>query len=296
MKEVKFFVLVLILSLSFAGCAADLVVSDLTVNWDNTNKKAVAEIANIGNWDAGEFLVYFNGDECPVSQNYRPQVSHSVPELAKGTSIILNSDFAPLAHPENNNLGNVYKITVLVDPKNMVKESSENNNEKSASVFKAESEFVFHVLTGNAGVSGYGSQGPAGDNLIFSIDLETGWTLFEDYTHVTFIASPNLPSSLEGTTIRLINGMGRYNFTTGNFSCLQFDVRVEDANGNVTIATHGFSGQTTAPLSVPVGSSPPFGIGLQLSLSQPFSIDLGGGLSGNVSIATAEFVSAADLP
>jgi len=30
-------------------------------------------------------------------------------------------------HPDNSNLANVYKITVLVDPKGMVKESNENN-------------------------------------------------------------------------------------------------------------------------------------------------------------------------
>jgi len=118
----------LILLFAFVGCKPDLTVKDLNVTWDAANKKAEAKIANIGNKAAGNFLVYFNGDENPESPNRRPQVSHIVPGLAKGASIILKADFAPLAHPDNNNLGNVYKITVLVDPKGMVKESNENNN------------------------------------------------------------------------------------------------------------------------------------------------------------------------
>jgi len=128
MKKLKFFSLMLILLFAFVGCKPDLTVKDLNVTWDAANKKAEAKIANIGNKAAGNFLVYFNGDENPESPNRRPQVSHIVPGLAKGASIILKADFAPLAHPDNNNLGNVYKITVLVDPKGMVKESNENNN------------------------------------------------------------------------------------------------------------------------------------------------------------------------
>ncbi|VAX32735.1 hypothetical protein MNBD_NITROSPIRAE02-1490, partial [hydrothermal vent metagenome] len=88
------------------------------------------EIANIGNKDAGTFMVYFNGDEDPESPNHRPQVRYNIPGLAKGAAITLDADFAPLAHPDNNYLRNVYKITVLVDPKGMVKESNENNNVK----------------------------------------------------------------------------------------------------------------------------------------------------------------------
>lgn len=60
-----------ILLLCISGCS-NLVVRNLNVNWDQTNKTARAEIANIGYRDAGNFLVYFNGDENPVSQNHRP--------------------------------------------------------------------------------------------------------------------------------------------------------------------------------------------------------------------------------
>lgn len=134
MKKIKFFAFMFIPLFVFVGCEADLTVKDGEVNWDATNKKAKAEIANIGNKDAGNFLVYFNGDEDPVSPNRRPQVSHDVPGLAKGESIILEADFAPLAHPDNDSLRNVYQITVIADPKEMVKEKNENNNVKELQI------------------------------------------------------------------------------------------------------------------------------------------------------------------
>jgi hypothetical protein len=130
MKRVKNFVFILVPLFALAGCMPDLVVKNLDVTWDAANKKAEAKIANIGNWDAGNFMVYFNGDEDPKSTNHIPQVRHNVPGLAKGASITLNANFAPLAHPDNNNLGNIYQITVFVDPKGMVKESNESNNTK----------------------------------------------------------------------------------------------------------------------------------------------------------------------
>lgn len=116
---------------ALTGCA-DLVVRDVNVTWDASNKRATAEIANTGNRDAGEFLVYFNGDEDPVSPNRRPQERFTVPYLAQGESVTLTADFAPLAHPDNNNLGNVYQISVLADPKGMVREWNEDNNIRSA--------------------------------------------------------------------------------------------------------------------------------------------------------------------
>lgn len=112
MKCIKYFSLVVFLLFASTGCAPDLVVKNLDVYWGGSSKKARAEIANIGNEDAGEFLVYFNGNENPVSPNRRPQVRHNVPGLAQGDLVVLDSNFAPLAHSDNNNLGNVYKITV----------------------------------------------------------------------------------------------------------------------------------------------------------------------------------------
>ncbi len=130
MKRMKVFAFIFIIAAALVGCAPDLVVKNLDVTWNAVEKKASAEIANIGNKDAGTFMVYFNGDEDPESPNHRPQVSYNIPGLAKGAAITLDADFAPLAHPDNDYLRNVYKITVLVDPKGMVKESNENNNVK----------------------------------------------------------------------------------------------------------------------------------------------------------------------
>jgi len=143
MKKAESFALALIFLFAFLGCAPDLVVKDLQLNWDpeplpplgsGVNKKAKAEIANIGNKDAGRFLVYFDGEEDPVSPTRRPQVSKDVPHLAKGDSIHLEADFAPLAHRDNNYLENVKKILVIADPKGMVKEKNENNNEREIPV------------------------------------------------------------------------------------------------------------------------------------------------------------------
>jgi hypothetical protein len=117
------------ISLGMVGCKPDLTVESLDITWDETEKSAMAEISNIGNADAGKFLVYFNPEEDPVSSNHRPQVSVPVPSLAKGVTITINADFEPLAHPDNDSLANVFKVVVIADPKNMVEESNEANNE-----------------------------------------------------------------------------------------------------------------------------------------------------------------------
>jgi len=134
MRSMGILSLVVMLLFVTGGCAPDLTVKKLKVTWDGTNRKAEAEIANIGTKDAGKFMVYFNGDENPVSANHRPQVRQEVQGLARGAFITLYADFARLAHPDNNNLGNVYKITVMVDPKGMVRESNEENNNKDAPI------------------------------------------------------------------------------------------------------------------------------------------------------------------
>lgn len=131
MKNVKIFVPMILLFI-VAACKPDLIVEN--VSWDNTAKTATAIVKNIGKADAGNFLVYFNGDENPVSQNYRPQVRQEVSSLAQGQSITLTAPFGPLARQENNFLRHVYQITVIADPKNMIIESNEGNNTKSIPV------------------------------------------------------------------------------------------------------------------------------------------------------------------
>ena len=68
-------------------------------------------------------MLYINGIEDPASSNHIPQVRFNVNEgLGAGEMKVLEGDFAPLAHPDNNNLGNIYAVTVYVDPKGMVAE------------------------------------------------------------------------------------------------------------------------------------------------------------------------------
>jgi hypothetical protein len=132
MSDLRLPVIVLGACALLAACAPDLAVQDVTVQWDATSKQALATVANVGNLEAGEFLVYFNGDEFPESQNRRPQVSKTVQSLAAGASATLQADFAPLAHSDNNFLGRVYQVRVIADPKDVVSESNEGNNEDSA--------------------------------------------------------------------------------------------------------------------------------------------------------------------
>lgn len=113
--------------LGLGGCAADLVILDRNVQWSGA-KSASATIKNQGGQDAGSFEVYFTAEECPNSNNRRPQQRIDVPGLAAGAQIALTADFQPLAHPDNANLGRVYSVSVRVDPKNKVPESNEFNN------------------------------------------------------------------------------------------------------------------------------------------------------------------------
>ncbi len=132
MKSPAFLTFMLLSVFALIGCKPDLVVDDLNVDWTGTTRTAEVTVRNAGTAGAGDFLVYINGDENPVSPNRRPQVRLSVPELDVGASIVLQADFAPLAHPDNHHLANVYQISVLVDPKGMVEESNEDNNTAQA--------------------------------------------------------------------------------------------------------------------------------------------------------------------
>ena len=114
---------------AFVGCGPNLTVRNATVTWNATTKVATAEVANIGNRPAGEFLVYFNGEENPMSSNHRPQVRLPVAGLAAGTAVVLTADFAPLAHPDNASLGNVHRISITADPKSQIAERREDDNE-----------------------------------------------------------------------------------------------------------------------------------------------------------------------
>ena len=75
-------------------------------------------------------MVYINLDEDPVSPNHRPQVRKQYENLEPGESEIISEDFSPLEHLDNLYLINVFQITVIADPKSLVDELNETNNEK----------------------------------------------------------------------------------------------------------------------------------------------------------------------
>lgn len=116
--------------LAGASCAGpDLRVTDQLVQWTDAQKRVVTRVENVGDANAGPFLVYVDGEEDPVSPNHRPQVRHAIAGLAVGDWVKLASDFAPLAHPDNLELASVHHVHTIVDPKGMVREVNEENNE-----------------------------------------------------------------------------------------------------------------------------------------------------------------------
>lgn len=130
MKKIESLSLIICVVFFLFGCAPDLSVRRLEVNWDNANKNVKADIENQGNKDAGSFRVHIKGVEDPESPTHKPEISRDVANLARHQVTTINADFAPLAHQDNDNLGNIHTIRVVVDPDNIVKESKENNNVK----------------------------------------------------------------------------------------------------------------------------------------------------------------------
>ncbi|UCE26067.1 MAG: hypothetical protein JSW52_06790 [Candidatus Coatesbacteria bacterium] len=105
-------------------------LGEADVVWDS-EEKVVKKVTvnNIGTADAGEFMVYINPEEDPVSPMDRPQLTEHLDGLSAGETVELGPfDFGPLATANNAYLANVKSISVLVDPKSMVDESNENNN------------------------------------------------------------------------------------------------------------------------------------------------------------------------
>ena len=281
MKKVKIFPLLLIVMFVLGGCAADLVVKNVNVIWDDANKKADAQIANEGNKDAGNFMVYFNGEEDPESANHRPQVSHNVLGLAKGEYIVLNADFAPLAHPDNYNLGNIYKIRVIADPKGMVRESKEDNNEKE--VFLSQGMACVDFESPPATGTQYGT--PAGNVsgdvvLVLPNGIEMAVYDFRwsggggTFNRARIALPPRLIGS--GQTINTNNINLEFDFTNTGFPVSRVEFEYLDMGGFENFSVNG------QPVPVYAGElsglpSPIAGINITVT-----SVNVPGGKSGRV--------------
>ena len=292
----------ILLSVLLTACAPDLIVRD--VHWDDTNKIGDAVIENIGNQNAGEFLVYFDAKENPESQNHRPQISLLVPNLPVGAPITLTADFQPSAHLDNNNLGNFHSITVRADPKNMIKESNENNNVMS-SLASDKANFICHVTSGGFGVRASDGSGMGNGLSAFDLTLtiintgsgNLGQLYINDFIATVFYPGSLTPAALVNEKVQLLNGRGSYDFNTGSFTNLTFDVLVTDATGNViSNATHIFSGSTSSPLTVPIGGASFTDVSVSFELADPFTIDMGNGFVGQFRLNTCPITSSEDIP
>jgi len=130
MKKVFFYALSLLTIMFLSSCkcpkcpdkCVDL-TGHVAVRWDMNSKLVNVTVVNLGTLHAGPFKVYVNADENPVSPSNQLQIIHNINGLDPGASFNLQvSDFAMLATDENNALGNVAGITVIIDPKGAVAE------------------------------------------------------------------------------------------------------------------------------------------------------------------------------
>ena len=303
-KNICYALSVVITVIFLAGCA-DLTVKNVT--WNDTLKQGHAVVKNIGSAAAThDFRVYFNADDT-ISQNHIPQISKTVSApFLPGQSISYDVDFMPLAHPDNNYLGNFHSITVVVDPKHEVKESNENNNVMNSGS-GATSTFACNIQSGGIGLSspggsaGGGTSGPSNSTVDFNITNTgpsgMGQIHFADFTLGTISPSQSWPSLTESETVQLLNGRGSYDFATGDFVSLVFDVLVTNSAGStVSSASHTFAGKTSVPLTVPVGSTSFAGVNVELHTEPTWTIEMGGVYLGDLRIAMCPLTTFTDSP
>lgn len=121
---------------TLSGCATpkpNLIARGVSVKWVGGLHYAEVYVANghahqVGGSDAGPFLVYVDGDETPISQNYRPQKAKELVGLAWQDTDLFWADFNGVSRQENLHLANVKSLTVHIDPKIQVDESREDDN------------------------------------------------------------------------------------------------------------------------------------------------------------------------
>ena len=126
--------LVLLLAISFlglAGCAANLVVQDPTI--DFSTQTVNVTVKNIGNKNAGQHLTYIEINEVDAADAIKPQsqFSANVSGIPVGSSWSSGSiPFNSFSSPRGLDLSTLTTANLVVraDAKNMVKESNEGDN------------------------------------------------------------------------------------------------------------------------------------------------------------------------
>jgi hypothetical protein len=123
-----------IVGLAFAGltgCAANLVVKDVAI--DFTGKTVKVTVKNVGNMNAGQHFTYveINAVGAPDSAKPQSQYSAKVDGIAAGATWDSGAvRFSSFSSPRGLDLTSLTAANVVVraDAKNMVKESSEDDN------------------------------------------------------------------------------------------------------------------------------------------------------------------------
>ncbi|MBV6457093.1 MAG: hypothetical protein HONBIEJF_00200 [Fimbriimonadaceae bacterium] len=106
----------------------NLICRGLDVHWVADKKIVLAYVSNPTPIATGPFMVFFTGEENPVSPMDRPQVRVNVPSLAPHTVKKIKANFTNLGTSQNAFLGNVTGMIVRVDAKNQVAETNETDN------------------------------------------------------------------------------------------------------------------------------------------------------------------------
>lgn len=118
-----------------SGCKPDLTAVKATVNWNNAEQSASITIKNRGMVAAAAFdLQVILEEQDPATG---PEIVHSITVngLAAGESLeFRNLSLRHLLRPENDCLGRVAEVVVLLDPVNAIQEWNEGNNRKAVKV------------------------------------------------------------------------------------------------------------------------------------------------------------------
>lgn len=61
----------------------DLQIESASVYWENSNQTVIAYIKNSSFFTANDFVVDFNANESPVSQNHHPQIRYYIKSLTQ---------------------------------------------------------------------------------------------------------------------------------------------------------------------------------------------------------------------
>lgn len=108
--------------------APDLTVKNIRIYWDPWTMIAEATIANVGNKDAKDIFIAFEGLRDPALPKENLIIDQEIKRLPKREYVTVEASFSPLANQDNQRLWDVEKIRVIVDPGNKINEKKEKNN------------------------------------------------------------------------------------------------------------------------------------------------------------------------